>query len=577
MHRSAPIQAIHISAAKMRPLVPAVLALATFVAGAVLIFSGATPPVRARLRLLHDVSPAPLIEGAYFLASLTGAALLLVARGLWRRVDGARVVAMALLAAGVILSIMKGLDYEEAIYLACVLLALAPARRHFTRRSALLAVDFGVQWIGATATVLVAGIWLVIFSHRHVLFSDDEWWHFTLTRGASRALGATLGAAIVAVLAGLARLLRVVQPPPPLPDAEDLARAEAIIERIPRSQAHLALLGDKALLFDDTDRGFLMYGMAGRHWVSMGDPVGCAEARATLAWRFRELADRHGGRAVFYQVSKENLPLYLDLGLTLRKLGESARVPLQPFTLEGGTRKWLRRARRTAIDAGCSFEVVPATAVREILPDLRCVSDAWLASRKTREKGFSLGFYDEPYLERFPVAVVRLDGRLVAFANLWPGDGVEELSVDLVRYLVDTPVGLTDYLLSELMLWGSASGYRWFDLGMAPLSGLEHRRLAPVWNQVGGLLFHRGGALYNFEGLRRYKEKFDPVWEPRYLAAPGTLGIIAALRSVATLVSRGASGTLPQPDSARRHRRNGVSPSADRRWGPDAGLPSRAR
>jgi phosphatidylglycerol lysyltransferase len=166
---------------------------------------------------------------------------------------------------------------------------------------------------------------------------------------------------------------------------------------------------------------------------------------------------------------------------------------------------------------------------------------------------------------------------VVAFANLWPGDGVEELSVDLVRYLVDPPVGLTDYLLSELMLWGSGAGYRWFDLGMAPLSGLEHRRLAPLWNQVGGLLFHRGGALYNFEGLRRYKEKFDPVWEPRYLAAPGTLGIIAALRSVATLVSRGASGTLPQPAAARNLRRNGVSPSADRHWGRDAGLPSRAR
>ena len=48
------------------------------------------------------------------------------------------------------------------------------------------------------------------------------------------------------------------------------------------------------------------------------------------------------------------------------------------------------------------------------------MSDDWLAEKATAEKGFSLGFFDEAYLARFPVAVVERDGRIVAFANLWP-------------------------------------------------------------------------------------------------------------------------------------------------------------
>lgn len=525
-------------------LTPPALAAAVFAGGVVLLYSGATPAVSDRMRLLHDVSPTPIIEGAYFLASLTGVALLLVARGLWRRLDGAYALSLLLLAAGTVLSVLKGLDYEEAIFLACVLAALAPARRYFHRRAALFTVDFSPRWLLAVMTVLISSLWLFFFSHQRVLFSGDVPWHFMVAGGSSQALRATVGAAVFAALAGLARLLRPVQPTPPIPGPDELSRAATIVAGSPVTSAALALLGDKALLFNDAGTAFLMYGVSGQTWVAMGDPVGPERERAALAREFRELADRHGGQAVFYQVSQAGLPLYLDLGLTPFKLGESARVSLETFSLDGGSRKWLRRARKLAIDAGCSFEVVAAGRVRDLLPVLRDVSDSWLATRRAREKGFSLGFYDDGYLGRQPIAVVHRDGAIVAFANLWLGDGREELSVDLVRYSTGAPPGLTDYLFSELMLWGRAAGYRWFDLGMAPLSGLEQRRFAPLWNRVGGIVYQRGNTWYNFKGLRQFKEKFDPIWEPRYLAAPGGAAAAAAVTRVTALVSRGLTGAV---------------------------------
>ncbi len=113
-----------------------------------------------------------------------------------------------------------------------------------------------------------------------------------------------------------------------------------------------------------------------------------------------------------------------------------------------------------------------------------------------------------------------------------------------MRHGADAPPGTMDYLFAELMLWGRAEGYRWFSLGMAPLSGLEPHRFAPVWNRAGALLFRFGEHFYNFQGLRAFKDKFDPVWEPRYLAAPGGIALPFVLSHVAALISGGVRGVV---------------------------------
>jgi phosphatidylglycerol lysyltransferase len=193
---------------------------------------------------------------------------------------------------------------------------------------------------------------------------------------------------------------------------------------------------------------------------------------------------------------------------------------------------------------GCRFEVLPPETVPGLFGEISAVSDAWLARKQTREKRFSLGFCDRDYLSRTPLAVVRRDGHLVAFANVWAPDAKEEVSIDLMRHRDDAPPGVMEFLFTELLVWGQAQGFRWFSLGMAPLSGFEHHRLAPLWNRLGALLFRHGEHFYNFRGLRAFKEKFDPVWEPRYLASPGGLATPFVLTDVAALVSGGVRGVI---------------------------------
>ena len=526
-------------------MVPHLLAVTALVSGAVLLFSGATPTVPGRLHWLYEILPLPVIELSHFLGSLIGVCLLLLARGLQRRIDAAYVLTAIFLGTGSFLSLLKGVDYEEAVLLALMLAALLPCRRHFYRRSSLFQDSFGPGWAVTVLLVLASSIWLGIFAHKHVDYSNELWWQFALEGDAPRFLRASVGSTILLLILTMAKLLGPAPKDPGRPGQDELNLARQIIGRSPLTMPHLALLGDKELLFDDQQSGFVMFGVEGRAWVALGDPVGPPEAARELAWKFRELVERHGGQTVFYEVGTAMLHVYLDMGLTLFKLGENANVPLAEFSLDGPERKGLRYIHRRLVKEGCRFEVLPAASLPELLPELRRISDDWLKEKNTREKGFSLGRFDEQYLRNFPVAVVKQQDTIVAFANLWMGADKQDLSFDLMRFGPQAPRGVMDFLFIGLMLWGKEQGYRSMDLGMAPLSGLDNRSFAPLWNRVGAVVFQYGEHFYNFEGLREYKQKFNPLWEPRYLACPvGLLALPQILVKIAALISGGIKGVI---------------------------------
>lgn len=276
----------------------------------------------------------------------------------------------------------------------------------------------------------------------------------------------------------------------------------------------------------------------------MGDPVGSRQEQEELIWQFREFCHAQGGWPVFYQVRSDMLPCYLDQGLSLLKLGEEGRVFLPDFSLEGSRFKEERHILRRLEGEGNEFEIVPTEAVPSVLPQLRRISDEWLAAKNTREKRFSLGRFDEEYLRHFPHAVVRHGSEILAFATLWAGAEREEMSIDLMRYSGNAPKGVMDFLFLHLILLAKDSGYRWFNLGMAPLAGFERRSLAPLWSRMGAFIFEHAEHFYNFQGVRRYKAKFNPIWEPCYLASPSGLAMPRILANVSTLIAGGTTGVF---------------------------------
>ncbi len=523
-------------------VVPNVLGALVMVGGLVLLISRATPSVAERMELLAPLAPLLVVELSHFLSSLAGLAQLLLGFALRRRLDAAWIGSVVVLTAGAVLTFIGGGDWEQALFLLVILALVAPSRAAFYRRSRLTIERLTPSALIAVLVVLVGATWLGFFSYRHVEYRNDLWWQFVLNGDAPRFLRATAGLFIAATLVGGIMLVRYARPHSlPLGTPEDLARAEAVLARAETasSAANLAYTGDKRFLFSASGQSFIMYGVQGRTWVALGEPVGRRSERLELLWEFRELADSWGGRIAFYEVGPESLPEFVELGLAFFKLGEQALVPLRSFGLEGSARSGLRQTRRRLERAGASMEVLPAEDVPPMLDTLRTISDAWLTAKGAREKSFSLGRFDPAYLTRFPMAVVRHAGEIVAFANLWTTPDKREFSIDLMRYGPNAPRETMEYLFIELLLWGKAQGFEHFNLGMAPLAGLQSHKLAPLWTRAVSLLFQYGEELYNFEGLRKYKEKFRPAWKPRYLAAPGGLALPRILADITTLISGG--------------------------------------
>ncbi len=340
------------------------------------------------------------------------------------------------------------------------------------------------------------------------------------------------------------RIVRRVRSTRPRACSEQLNRAVALLSEQPSACAGLVRLGDKALLFSDCGKAFIMYARHGRSLVALFDPVGDRHAWQGLVTQFCDLARDQGCRPVFYQVSPDFLPYAVDVGLKTVKLGEQALVDLTRFDTKGGDWLKLRRSINRAERDGLQFAMLQPEEVLAAMDELAEVSDAWLAQHNAAEKGFSLGTFKRDYVASGPVAVIRLEGRIVAFASILTAEAGGEAFIDLMRHRPDTHRGMMDLLFVRTMEHLKAAGHRSLNLGMAPLSGLSSHAHAPLWNRIGRRVYRHGERYYNFQGVHAFKSKFDPQWQPRYLAVKGASLPLVSLFDVTMLIGGGLKGIL---------------------------------
>lgn len=208
-------------------------------------------------------------------------------------------------------------------------------------------------------------------------------------------------------------------------------------------------------------------------------PIGASDSSTGLIWENLELADRYGDRPVFCGVGPSAVLHLLDLVHTVVKLGEMACVDLQTFIFDGSARKSLRYARTRETRAGLVFDILPKGKVLPNMEELKSISDQWLASPTCREKSFSPGRFVTDYLAEFDIAVMRRQDHIIAFATLWKG-GNQELSPDLMHCATGQRPVPMEVFMTEMILHAQAGGFRWFNLGGAPLTAFANLPLAPL-------------------------------------------------------------------------------------------------
>ena len=286
---------------------PQVLAVFTFIAGLVLLFSGSTPAAADRLAVLNRVLPLGIIETSHLIGSVAGASLLLLSQGLARRLDIAYYLTEVTTAAGIVASLLKGGDYEEAAVLALLLLVLRRVRPAFDRQAAFFATRFSPGWVAAVAGALLASVWLGLFAFKHVEYpticgGSSSSTHTPLARSARRwAWPRSSSCLRVRGCCGTPRT-RSRRHPMRICRRRAGPRCDSLA-----TYPYLVYLRDKALLFDQHREAFVMYGMQGRTWVALGNPVGPPGRVPELIRAFIERCDDFGGTPVFYEVGQENL------------------------------------------------------------------------------------------------------------------------------------------------------------------------------------------------------------------------------------------------------------------------------
>ena len=317
----------------------------------------------------------------------------------------------------------------------------------------------------------------------------------------------------------------------------DKQRYQDFVSTIPNLNldAALAFLGDKYLYWYQEygqDKVVFQFAIENNKYVVMSNPLAQSGYLEKGLSQFLEDAEAANVAVIFYEVNQETTLLLHEYGYDFMKFGETAQVPLERFTIEGKHGKKFRTIVNKLENKGYQFQVLEPPFDEDLLSVLKEISDSWLDGRQ--EKGFSLGYFDEKYIQLAPIALVRdKDDNVQAFVTFLASNGPEEASIDLMRYHLRTaPDGIMDYLFVNLLLYFKEEGVIFFDLGMAPLSNVGTEKHSFLQEKVAYLIYAFTNRFYSFSGLRQYKQKFNPIWSPRYVTYPRDTWLILDMLAI---------------------------------------------
>jgi phosphatidylglycerol lysyltransferase len=519
-----------------------VASILTACTGIVNLFSAVIPSLPERVRWLEEIFPFHVRASGHIFAALSGFFLLTLAANLLRRKRIAWILAIALLVVSILSNLIKGWDYEEGLLSAALLIQLLWMRKIFTARSDPPSFAQGIRvLVGALLFTLVYGT--AIFYWRDHIYGI----HFELPGALSQTLSMfftednaglvpttargkffvdsiyVVGSATLIYALGM--ILRPVLLPEKPATAIEHQYAINIVERHGRSSlARFTLFDDKAYYFSPTGQSVIAYVPKGRVAIALGDPIGPSTDRKEALVGFRAFCQRNDWYPAFYQVLPDDLALYRSIGFHSLQIGEEGVVNLETFSLSGKAKQDLRTSLNKFKRLGYSLECYEPPIAPTLLKTLREISNEWLSTMQGSEKRFSLGWFDDSYLQECKIiAIMNPEKELIAFANVVNDYQSKNVTVDLMRRRKEVPPGTMDFLFVGMFEHFKALEYQKFNIGLSALAGVGESTTSRRLEQAVSYLYKHLNRFYGFKGLHNYKEKFQPDWEPRYLVYPSVI------------------------------------------------------
>ncbi|WP_242637689.1 MULTISPECIES: bifunctional lysylphosphatidylglycerol flippase/synthetase MprF [Bacillaceae] len=517
-----------------------ILTMLVFLSGLILLLSASVPGIMSRLKIAQELLSFPIINVSHQLSVAAGFLLLGLSRGIEYSVKRTYDLTMLALILAALFSIFKGIDYEEAIFLIIVALLLRMSKGQFYRESYVL--TWGKTIFDVTVILVLTSMYILIgYLNLPIakLTIPTKFIPYVIVdyRDLFKSAGIGLVIAVLILFAGY-----LISLPKKWKFERSIGHEKEIMSHFTKYKgkvlSHLIFLHDKYIFWNSGKNVLIPFQKYADKLVILGDPVGEKKELSNAIEEFQELADLYGYTPVFYQVSDEMLPYLHGHGFAFFKLGEEAFVDLKTFTLSGNKMKGLRALKNKFSRDQFHFELVKPPYSSELLGELRGISNEWLQGRK--EKAFSLGFFDEHYLNKAPIAIVTDENkRILGFMSIMHVyDDYQTISVDLMRVIPDAPSGTIDFLFLSLIDWAKEQGYDRFNMGMAPLSNVGLSRFSFLSEKIAAQIFLHGHFIYHFQGLRKFKQKYTNSWEPKYLAYRRKSSLPFIMAQITLLISK---------------------------------------
>ncbi|EGT3615808.1 bifunctional lysylphosphatidylglycerol flippase/synthetase MprF, partial [Clostridium perfringens] len=493
-----------------------------FLSGVLLIISGVYPTIFYKIKFLDTIYSLSFLRFSHRASVLIGLMLIMTSKEVFFKVKRAYYVTLTLLIIGGVFAFIKDLDYAEGMFILGVIILLRLSKKSFYRESIPIKIT-------KLSTILIIFSFIIIifanFIHKfNIHFSRNYRYYvdfFQSTRGYLRIALYTYVAFIIFVIIWYLTMPKI---------ENDERYVDADLDKISKFYSeidygtifsHLVYLKDKKVFWANEGKSLIMYSKYKDKIIVLGDPIATRENLYSSIEEFQEFTDLYGYDVVFYEIEERNFSTYHDAGYYFFKLGEEAVVNLEEFNLVGSKKSAFRNTLRRVEREGYSFQIIEPPFNKEVIDQLKEISDKWLGSRK--EKGFSLGWFSEDYIQRSPIAILKNEeeNKIMGFVTLMDAnDGGRTIAIDLMRIDKDAPNASMDYLMLNLFITFKEKGYKYFSLGEAPLSNVGFNMHSHLQEKLARLVYNSGNIFYSFDGLRRYKSKFSPVWQPRYLAYP---------------------------------------------------------
>ena len=538
------------------------LALAVAGMGIVDLLSALWSHPPERLLALRRLMPTEVLDTSRTFTLLAGALLLVTAWGLRAGKRRAFVAAMFLCALSVPVNVLKAFDFEEAIVASALLFVLGVSAEAFRVRSR--APSWAMfrsrsLWVVAALLLYAAGgSWLLENAYGHPLSltaAFAEAWQRLTGLGRPVAIvppGVPLAERrilewflrslpVLSVTMALGLALAALRP------ARHRRRHRTESERVAEllrvhgtsSVCSFALADDADYFFSRNGRAVVAYRFESDVLLAIGDPIGPEEELRPLLADFERFCRDHDWAWGFFQARTELLDLYRGMGWKALHVGEDPVLDPSTFQLEGAAVADARRLSRRAEREGLEVRhFVPASASLEgprdgelagLRDQLQQVSNEWLALRPEGEKGFCVGRFDGASLRHSWLAVAwnRLTRRVEGFLTWEPVWARRGWALDLMRRRRTAAAGTMELLVVRSIEEAKRRGDAMLSLSLSALAEVEHEddTGSEEFTRERAFLRRHLARFYDFEGLFRWKSKFDPHFEDRWLIYPSPLAL----------------------------------------------------